>query len=117
MATASKKNVGAESFQDVFDQIIFAHGDAAGQYQNVFMQAELDVGAEIFDAVGGVAKDDGFATGEANLRGQGDAVAVANLEWAGLRVDWDDFVAGGEDGHARFFCAAELSGADLRGES
>ena len=45
MATASKKNVGAECFQDVFDQIIFAHGDAAGQYQNILMQAELNVGA------------------------------------------------------------------------
>ncbi len=34
--------VGAEIFQDVFDQIILAHGDAAGQHQNIFMQARVE---------------------------------------------------------------------------
>jgi len=60
---------GAEAFQDVFDQVVFAHGDAAGQDQEVFLQALLNFMAKTFDAIGRVAEDYRFSAGVANLGG------------------------------------------------
>ena len=81
------------------------------------MQAASDFFTKIFGLIGGVGENDWFSAGVADLRGQRDAVAVANLEGAGRGVYRDDFVAGGEDGDARFFCATEFGGAELRCEA
>ena len=80
------------------------------------MEAALDFGAEIVGAIASVAEQNRFAAGGFGLRGERDAVAVANLEWAGLLLHEDDFVAGGENRDARFHGAERLGGADLRGE-
>src|SRR5207302_5609082 len=101
---------------DGFDEVVLAHGDAAGEDQDVFLEAALDSGAEFLDIVGSVAEQNWLAAGEADLCGQGDTVGVADLERTREGVNGDDFVAGGKNGDARPGGATEFGGADLRGD-
>src|SRR5579859_4902788 len=107
---------GTEGLQNGFDEVVFAHGDATRQNQNVLLEAEFDFGAEVVHTIKRVAQENGFAPGQADLRCQGDAVAVANVKGAGLFRNGNDFVAGGKYGDARAARAKQLCGADLRGE-
>src|SRR5260370_35416292 len=101
-----KIKLRAQVFQHGFNEIVLPHRDAAGEDEHVFPQAARDFLAKIVDAIGGVAEQNRFASGEAHLRGEGDAVAVANLKWAGLLIDRPPFVAGGGKGDARLTGAA-----------
>jgi hypothetical protein len=111
-----KEEFRAEGFENRFDEVVLSHGNAAGEDEDVMLEAELDFGAEVVDAIEGVAEGDRLASGETHLRGEGDAVAIANVKWAGRFDDGNNFVTGGKDGDAGLLGAEQIGGADLRGD-
>ena len=107
----------AEGFEDRLDKVVLPHGDATGEDEDVVLEAELDFCAEVVDAIEGVAQRDRLASGETHLRGEGDAVAIANVKWTGRFDDGNNFVTGAKDGDAGLLGAEQTGGADLRGDS
>ena len=87
--------------QDLLDQVVASHGDAAGHDQQVGLQTFFDQLAQAARFVGSDGQEYGFAAGLLNLHGERIGVGVADLRGAGFGVDFDDFVAGGEHGDAR----------------
>ena len=117
IATASKIKFGAKILQHRLDQIVLPHRDAAGHHQHVFPESALDLGAQKIRAIGGISEQHRFAAGDLGLRGERDAVAVANLEGTWFLVDQHDLVARGEDGDTGFRGAKQFRLAHLRGQA
>ncbi len=63
-----------------------------------------------------VSEGNRFAARQTNLRGQRDAVAVANAKWAGHLGYGNDFVPRGKNGDPRTASAEQLRSPDLGGE-
>ena len=91
---------GAGVFEERFDQVEIAHGDAAGCQEDVGLhKTAVDAELEGFLCVAGDAQVDRLAAGGVDGGQEHGAVAVADLAGAEGFSGLDEFVAGGEDGH------------------
>lgn len=111
-----KEEFRAEGFEDGFDEIVLSHGDAAGEDEDVALEAEFNFCAEVIDAIESVAERDGLAASKTDLCGEGDAIAIADVKGTGRFGDGNNFVAGGEDGDEGLLVAKQIGGADLSGD-
>ena len=89
----------AQGGQGLFDVVEFSGRDAAGEEEEVRLEALFDEGTRLSGVVGGDGEQVGDAGGALDLSGQGMGVRVADLlgEWG--TVEGHEFIAGGQDGH------------------
>ncbi len=111
MCAPVKKNSAPRPAQDLLDQVVFAHADAAGEQQQVAGESLLHQMAQALDFVGCDRQYDRHAAGGLHLRGQRVAVGIADLVGGGLGGDVHEFVAGRKDRHPRTLVDKQLVAA------
>src|ERR1700722_16642467 len=70
----------AELAKNLFNQIIFTDGHSTRKDQNIRFDASPNESAKLYQFIRRTAQHYGLASCHCNLRGKGDAVAVANLK-------------------------------------
>ena len=114
IAMASKKNSAPRSRNTASTKSYFPDGDSSAQDQNIFLQAAFDHGPQRGLIVRCVAERHRLRARQVCLRGERDAVAIANLNRSGRLLDWDHFVTGGKNRDTRLAVDFQLCGAHLR---
>ena len=88
-ADAGEEEFGADGGEGLLDEIELAHGDAAGEEDEVAGASEGEGTGEIGYAVADDGEADGVAAGFEHKGGEGVAVGVADLVRLGSLVELD----------------------------
>ena len=95
-SSAREKEFGPKVHQHVFDEVVLAHRNAAGQQKQIGAQAVFDQFPQPLWFIGGDREQDGLRAGRLDLRAERVAVGIANLIRLRLEANIHDLITGCE---------------------
>jgi hypothetical protein len=113
---SGEEEFGVEVDENLFDEVVASHGDAAGRDQQIALETFFDQIAQAVRVVGRDGQDHGLAASLLDLDRERIAVGIANLCGIGGGFDCDDFVTRGQNGDTRTNEYLQARFADRGGE-